>query len=370
MIINVEGGDETCPHMGLTTKGFLVGWLGTRLSILTMYFVALYNNKHTIPQFVGDITVSVLLVVVGFVMFIPGMNRPLFYKIAICVEFVLATPVLGSFFRPHLAKLFGVERKDGNYYIVPLNILVYQRRLCMFIMMVLGEGVIQVLEPAIDGNHVTRCYAYATCGLILLFSFSMLYCDAVMREHLDNHALRRSALSGGVWIYMHGPLSFFMYLVGISIKLAYHDVVDNHQIEQHQDVLLGVGCGAVVLCLAVMRSRHKGSTVFFMKTATPEEHKKRRNRIANYSFRVVVALLHWLAALKSFRVESDDVKARDRFLYFHCALAFFSIAIEVVFSSSKEKEVKGDHDSDHQLSSDGSINGPDDTNNPIANNDL
>ena len=367
MIMNVNGSDQfgdVCPHMGLDTKGFLVGWLGTRLSILIMYAVALYNNKHTLPQFVFDIVVSAILFLVGMAMFSPHLDRSVFYKIALPVEFVLATPLLGKFIRPYFSRVLGIEPENGEYYIVPVNILVYQRRLCMFIMMVLGEGVIQILDPTLNDDHLTRCYSYATCGLILLFSFAMLYCDAVLRENPDDHALRRSAFSGCVWVYMHGVLAFFMFLIGISIKLSYHDVVEDHQIYHQQDVLLGVSCGTVVLCLAIMRSRHKGSTVFFLDANSEEERCKKNKRIFNYSVRIFIAVFHWMAALQSFNIKSNSVTARDRYLYLHCALASSSVAFEVILSHFSGSKTPSKSSSSHH----GEIT--QENANPITDNDL
>ena len=354
--MNVKGSDESsdsCPHMGLDTKGFLVGWLGARLAILVMYAIALNSNRNVIPQFGFELFVSVILFIIGCGMFTPGANRALFFKIALPVEYVLATPILGSRLRPHFAKLIGINPKNNIYYIIPLNISVYQRRLCMFVMMVLGEGVIQILDPTIDDEHIIRCYAYATCGLVLLFCFAMLYCDAVLREHLDHHALRRSAFSGMIWVYMHGPLAFFMYLVGISIKLAYHDVVKDHQIHKQPDVVLGVACGAVVLCLAVMRSRHKGSSTLLVPSKTPAERAKKRNRIFNYALRLFIVLVHWLAAYRSSHLESSEVDARDRYLYLHCVLTFSSVALEVIFSHlSGTKDEDADYTHDEDISND------------------
>jgi len=337
MIMNINAEAGSCPHMGLDTKGFLVGYVGARLSIILMYVIALWTNRHTVPQFCLDLIVSLLILSVSLAMFYPGANRPLFYKISLSLEFVMLTPVLGNYIRPYFAKLIGCVPANDVYYVVPLNIIVYQRRLCMFIMMVLGEGVIQILEPTLDSNHLERCYLYATCGLILIFSFAMQYCDAVLREHVEHHALRRSSAAGRVWIFMHPVLAYFMYLVGISIKLSYHDVTADHQIFHEHDVVLGVSCGAVVLCLTLMRSTHKG--VFrFDAEAKEETQRKNIRRVFNYSVRLLVVFLHWMAAWKSFNVESHATTARDRFLYFHCALSALSVVFEVILSQFSNAE--------------------------------
>jgi low temperature requirement protein LtrA len=318
--------EDSCPHMGLNTKGFLVGYLTSRISILVIAGVIMYNNPKSRPQFAYDFILSSVITVIGFFNFAMAVHRTDYYKIILPIEILASVSFLGRYIRPVLLGALGIKAEGGAYYIYPLNVLVMQRRLCIFIMMVLGEGVIQLLLPTLNQDHLIRCYSYVFAGLVLIFSFAMLYCDAALREHIDDHAMRRSAMRGGLFIYMHSICGFFMLILGVSLKLSYHDVVENHQIHHDVDSLTGVCCGAIVLCILVLRSTHKG--ILNDRLATTRSLR----RTFNYFSRAIFVLAHWLVAYRTFYDDSVEVYSRDRFLYFHAFLTAASVIIEVCLS--------------------------------------
>lgn len=57
---------------------------------------------------------------------------------------------------------------------------------------------------------------------------------------------------------MHVVTGFCVYLVGISIEIAIHDVYLNEPILHAHDTILGLSCGCITLCLNLMRATHKG----------------------------------------------------------------------------------------------------------------
>jgi hypothetical protein len=318
--------EDACPHMGINTRGFLVGYLASRIAILVIAGVIMFYNKKSRPQFAYDFILSSIITVIGFFNFSTHIDRTDYYKIILPIEIMASVTVLGRYLRPILLGALGIKAEGNQYYIFPLNVLVMQRRLCIFIMMVLGEGIIQLLLPTLNQEHLIRCYSYVFAGLVLLFSFAMLYCDAALREHVHEHAMRRSAIRGGVFIYMHSFCGFFMFLLGVALKLSYHDVVENHQIHHDVDSLTGVCCGAIVLCILILRSTHKG--VWNGKLAT----QKSIRRAFNYFSRGIFVIAHWLVAYRTFYDHSPEVYSRDRFLYFHAFLTASSVIIEVCLS--------------------------------------
>jgi low temperature requirement protein LtrA len=320
--------EDACPHMGLNTRGFLVGYLGSRISILIIAGVIMYYNKKSRPQFAYDFILSSIITIIGFFNFSTHINRTDYYKIIIPIEILASVVVFGRYLRPILLGSLGIKAENNQYYIFPLNVLVMQRRLCIFIMMVLGEGIIQLLLPTLNQDHLIRCYSYVFAGLVLLFSFAMLYCDAALREHVHEHAMRRSALRGALFIYIHPLCGFFMFVLGVALKLSYHDVIENHQIHHDVDSLTGVCCGAIVMCILTLRSTHKG---ILNGGATRPFHKRVR-RAFNYFSRSIFVLAHWLVAYRTFYDQSTEVYARDRYLYFHAFLTASSVIIEVCLS--------------------------------------
>ena len=151
--------EDACPHMGFNTRGFLVGYLGSRISILVIAGVIMYYNKKSRPQFAYDFILSSVIIIIGFFNFFTGIDRTLYYKIILPIEILASVVVFGRYLRPLLLGALGITAEGNEYYIFPLNVLVMQRRLCIFIMMVLGEGIIQLLTPTLNQDHLVRCYS-------------------------------------------------------------------------------------------------------------------------------------------------------------------------------------------------------------------
>lgn len=329
MILNIPTNshfNDVCPHMGLNTKGFLVGYLGSRISILLFSALIMYTNKKSRPQFAYDFILSFIITIIGLFNFQNEVDRTIFYKVILPIEILASVAFFGRYLRPIFLNFIGIKADNNQYYVFPLNVLVMQRRLCIFIMMVLGEGVIQILQPTLNEDHLVRCYAYAFAAIVLIFSFAMLYCDAALREHIDEHALRRSAYRGAIFIYGHSICGFFMFLLGVALKLSYHDVVENHQIHNDSDSLTGIACGAIVMAILVLRSTHKGILIGQISEV------KSFRRAFNYFGRSVFVLFHWIVAYRTFYNHHPEVYSRDRYLYFHSSITAGSIILEVCLS--------------------------------------
>jgi hypothetical protein len=64
--------------------------------------------------------------------------------------------------------------------------------------------------------------------------------------------------AGLFWTWMHAVTGFFIYLIGVSIEIAIHDVYLNEPILHAHDTIMGLSCGCISVCLNMMRSTHKG----------------------------------------------------------------------------------------------------------------
>jgi low temperature requirement protein LtrA len=132
----------------------------------------------------------------------------------------------------------------------------------MFIMITIGEGMIQIIYPSLpsDESYIDRIYLFVFACVVILFSLAMLYADAVVRNpHDSDHAMKRDdKIAGVIWTFSHVVLGYFMFLTGIVIELAIALVYVNKPIEHSYDTLLGVCIGTATLIMTLMRSTHKG----------------------------------------------------------------------------------------------------------------
>ena len=99
--------------------------------------------------------------------------------------------------------------------------------------------------------------------------------------------------------------------------------MENHQIHNDVDSLTGICCGAIVMCILILRSTHKG--ILNGKLTT----EKRVRRAFNYFSRTIFVVAHWFVAYRTFHDHSPEVYSHDRYLYFHAAITALSVIIEV-----------------------------------------
>jgi len=159
--------------------------------------------------------------------------------------------------------LFNFSEEELEYY--PLNIMTVQKRFQIFIMMVLGEAVIQVLQPHFEDNFhdsaTRRGMPYAVSGFFLAFAYAMLYSEACLKEHEHEHALHRSKLAGAVWYWIHIPIAVALLYMGIAVKIAYYYVLAEDEVSDYANKLLGCACGISMLLLMICRMTHKGTYI-------------------------------------------------------------------------------------------------------------
>ena len=156
-----------------------------------------------------------------------------------------------------------------------------QTRCGVFILIVLGESMIQLLIPSFDLDNKEGMVFLTITGLTLVWLVAKQFFDAAQRVAHD-HALRRSMQSGNQWIVMHSISGWFAFVLGIGLKFLYADLRYEAETNMEHIVFMSVGCFGTVGCFTFMRFLHKGWGVW----------PANRPRLMGYALRFVIALLH------------------------------------------------------------------------------
>lgn len=347
IVLDMDGADEhNCHYLGMQTDGFIIGYMICRAMSLVMLVTAMTSYKEVLPQYLYEFTIKVSVFLISLCMIGFRGGRPSFLLASNLFEFILLVPLSGVL-RPLVTLKIFAYPPDTELNIVPLNIAVAQRRLCMWCMMILGESVIQLVEPDIDQSRPHRTYWYFTAGIILIFTYALLYCDSVLREHLDFHAMRRSSVAGVAWVWMHPVVGYAMFIIGVSIKLSFSSVVTGAPVSDDHNYMLGLGCGFTVICLLIMRGTHKGVENFKKDGFTARSLK----RVANYFIRLVFAIAHFIVAGWSYSEKEIDentrADSRDKALYIHATLAAGSVLLEMAAAQLSQKKQNSRPQSSH-----------------------
>ena len=159
-----------------------------------------------------------------------------------------------------------------------------QSRMGIFILIVLGESVIQLLLPSFDvkNKEMREGTLYITLlGVLLVWSIAKQFFDAAQRVP-SGHALRRCMQSGSQWMAMHAVAGLFVFAVGVGLKLLYEDFRNDVQANFSHRVVMAAGCSGSVVCFCYMRYLHKG----FM------EWPANKARLSVYLLRFCIGFLH------------------------------------------------------------------------------
>lgn len=373
---------DACPFLGLQNKAVIAGFLVAYGSIVVLNAVAIFHNPKSQPQLGLEFFFSVLYLIFALIVVgpIPDDSVIDFFRVTVPLNYILRTECLGQFIRPIFNKYLGPYVFVGNYGsleferdFIPLNVHVHQVRLCMFIMIATGEGMIQIIYPSLPAhsNYMDRIYFFVISCVVILFSIAMIYADAVIRDvHHQDHALvRDQKVSGTFWTFSHAILGYLIFLVGIDIEMAIVSVYANEPIDHSYDALLGTCLGSATLLMTAMRASHKG--------LSPEENDEYGKLVGwgnvlrrkmNYAFRIAFSFLHFfLAYLEHFTrdIESDDpsetggyegisaagdsstdsvnyhnVRAKDVFFYCHASVLALSLILEVTASFLCKKKIR------------------------------
>jgi low temperature requirement protein LtrA len=107
-----------------------------------------------------------------------------------------------------------------------------QSRWGTWVMIVIGEAVIQMLYQEVQQSVLRETYAFSILAIVLMFSLAMQYYDACQCEWY-NHALTKSAIAGVSWIWLHVPMSMFLFGVGASLKVIIHSLQHDEDVPNY-----------------------------------------------------------------------------------------------------------------------------------------
>lgn len=121
--------------IGMQTDGFIVGYMICRAMSIVMLATAMFSYPDVVPQYAYQMTVKMLIFILSFFMIGFRDGRPTFLLVSNVVEFLLLV-VFGGVGSRFLTVRVYAYPSDVNLYLIPLNLSVAQRRLCMWCMMV------------------------------------------------------------------------------------------------------------------------------------------------------------------------------------------------------------------------------------------
>ena len=235
---------NSCYYPTSNSIGILAGLLLTRVALILVHGAVMYNNKQATEQFIFDIirwSISSFVVVAGIIVNlitnISDEANIAFQFIVIIVETV-AWFLSRSLFR--------------HKYTYPIDLELLQSRWGVWVMIVIGEAIIQLLIPILPSNGQTKFYEINLLALLLMFSIAMQYYDSCHRQWYE-HAITKSALAGLVWIWLHPAMTFSLFGVGIAIHIS---TGVNDRLTANS--ILPASCCGVTLCLTMMRLAHEG----------------------------------------------------------------------------------------------------------------
>ncbi len=312
-----EGGYQECEAEAAFSKGFAGAFAVTRALLIALYGAVILALPSTAEQFGPQIA---------------G------WTLSIVVSGALAAANAGGAWQNWA--LFGVVFVEGGTFVwathrsvVKFNIEHFDSRTGSFIMIMLGEGVIQLLIPNIsDDSDLGDHYIFALVGFTFLFAVALQYFDS--EPDYWAHVLMVSPGRSRAWIFMHCGLSYSLLLVGVALKsIAYH--VELSEADKDENVLLSVGCCLTVISITAIRFLHKGV------------RNISERRFLTYLTRLAVGVTHGLV-----HYAFSDVMA---VLSSHLALAIFMVAIDIMSRRRKEAKSRHEGDTDQQDPTDKSV---------------
>jgi low temperature requirement protein LtrA len=156
---------------------------------------------------------------------------------------------------------------------IPVNIEHICERAGLLTLLVHGESVIAL----ITGTNIKSSSTFVVIfiGFLLVFVLRMLY-SSTHPTLPEEHALRRTRLTGNVFFYMHFPLGAALLGIGTAVKLLRIEAESfDHPADYLHTSLLCYSLGVFFICLNIMRLAH---------------HYKHRSPVI-WAFRIIVIVL-------------------------------------------------------------------------------
>lgn len=223
---------------------YLVGYLIARISSAILYIVASHQDKsgRFYKQYITRmiiLTISTIICVVSVFVDNTGLSIALFFISSEFEYFVLGVVAF--------MKKYYNYFKDVSPYNYPVNYYITQDRCGDYIVVFIGEGLVQLMEhtPTDINFEVISTYFFA---LLLLFGFAVQYFDRVQRLEGEIHAAGRNFFYGYLYFMSHKDLAFSLLILTNGL---YDDSKTGMQ-------FLSTGCAFTTLVMIFMRMTHKG----------------------------------------------------------------------------------------------------------------
>jgi len=214
-------------------------------------------------------------------------------------EIELAIIIAVAFFR----KYFNYVGNVGKIH-YPVNYLVIQERLGIYVLLFLGEGVIKIMEMV--SKQSNYAYIYSIASMLLIFLFGVQYFDRVQRREDEIHACKRDLFWG--LVYLQGCHRFLTLCI-LFVTTGIAEDTDKG------GFLLSIGCGLTSLLMIYMRVLHKGIA----------------HKISNFR-RVLYLIVELLGCVAHFLValgDTNQISKGDR-VVIHTFILLFYVMLDVV----------------------------------------
>jgi len=302
-----DGASNGCIVDDFHLVGFFTGILVTRSVLTIFWLVELYFDKAARGSFYMHPTRNIITICISIAGIVLNNAAPLDVwsredSVYLMVGIVLNEYYLAFYKCIHTEpliqlneiwplSLLDIQSKDHAHEVLfecDEELEAVQTRMGLFILIVLGEGVIQLLLPSFDVRDIRMregVLLVTLMGLLLIWSIAKQFFDAAQRVP-SGHALRRCMRSGFQWMVMHALAGMFTFLLGIGLKLLYEDLREQgaaHQVLQSHQIALAAGAAGSVFCFTYMRFLHKGLMVW----------PANRGRLGAYLLRFCIAFLHF-----------------------------------------------------------------------------
>ena len=236
-------------HHGLssTSAGFALAYAAARFMLVFEY---LWASIHVPPArglanhyAVGFAIAACLWLVSAFV---PIPFRFMLWVVGLAIDF--ATPLTGQKYQRQLVpQLEHLPERFG-----------------LFVIIVLGEAIIAVVNGVAGVNwQPTNTFA-AICGFGIAFCLWWLYFDNVEGASLKAAAAKGRIAIFQIWLYIHLPLVISLAATGVGVE----HVIASDVGRALPQALRWLLCGSLALCFLAMAILHRTGVIYYCKTRT------------------------------------------------------------------------------------------------------
>lgn len=263
--------------------GFSLGFYITRVSlVLLIVAMMLIDQSNRVFYMFSPrlffLFCSLIVMIIGDSSIVPSEYKmwPLF----VCVLLEILGYVSGGII-VYLKKGGYWNRLVGTMYF-PINYLVAQERIGIYILVVLGESMLMLLTPTWTLKDGSQGYLALIFALLLVFMYAMQYYDQVIKEKSEMHAARRDIIAGYTFFICHGPLGYALLIMSTSIYNLTIHWDSSLALDGSDKNTLSWSCFASAILMQFMRIQHKGWAFHFQGM----------KRIAHVVFRFFLAAVH------------------------------------------------------------------------------